>query len=336
MQSIQLQKYGEPLRFVDTQRPTPMPNEVLVRVEYSGLNHGDERLRAGEFKAVAHFDLPMIIGSEFSGKIVETGSQVTDWRIGEKVYAHVQLERSGAWAEYVPIPATLISKIPETIDLKLAAGLPVNALTAWQALTTIGRVQTDDVVLIQGGAGSVGLLAVELALHLGAKVVTTASAKDRQRLEELGVSRVIDYRTEDFVEVAKQEDIHPTFVLDTQGEKTLLGAMQIVAPGATVVGISGPPDIDFARSLGAKKPVQWIIKTLSYRVRRAAKKAGAHYTFFFVSPNGQDLSEITKLVDAGILYPHQGTEVKFSEIPQALADLTGGALRGKILAKHSL
>ena len=215
MKAFVLEGYGQPLRAVDMPVPEPGPRQVLVRTIASGVNHADERTRVGEFKAVFRLDLPKVMGGELSGEVVAIGDQVTEFAVGDQVYGYTGVVGMGTWAEIVAVDAEALAPAPRGIPLARAAALPVVALTAWQALVTIGRLQPGQTVLVHGGAGGVGSAVIQLAKHLGATVATTVSAASAETVKELGADIVIDYRNDDFVE--KLADTPVDIVVDTQG-----------------------------------------------------------------------------------------------------------------------
>lgn len=217
--------------------PAPGPRQVLVRMVAAGVNHADERTRAGEFKAVFPLTLPQAMGGELSGEVVAVGEQVTEVTVGDEVYAYTGVIAMGTFAEVVAVDVDALAPKPASTDLVEAASLPVVALTAWQALVEMGHLQRGQRVLVHGGSGGVGSVAIQLAKHLGATVVTTASAGNADFVRELGADEVIDYRTEDFV--ARLAGKPVDLVLDTQGGDTTTKSLQVLRPGGTVIGIAG-------------------------------------------------------------------------------------------------
>lgn len=327
MRAFALTKYGSPLRGVDMPEPVLREREVLVRVAAAGINHGDERLRAGEFKLVFPFTLPMVIGSEFAGDVVATGPGVTRFDVGAQVFAYADLARMGAFAEYVAIDEAYLAPAPESLSLTEAAALPVAGLTAWQALVELGGLKAGQTVLIHGGSGGVGSVAIQLAKHLGAVVATTASAANAQLVRDLGADVVIDYRSEDFADLVSDVDV----VLDTQGGDTLTRSLDVVRPGGIVVGVTGPPDPQFAAQQGVNPVVATAIRGLSGKVRRHARRRGVTYRFLFIRPDGGHLAEIAGLADRGVLRPLVDRVLPFAQTPQALDSVIGGGARGKVL-----
>lgn len=311
MKAVVLGRYGTALRQVDIPEPEVGDHEVLVQVSTVGINHADERLRSGEFKQIFPYNLPMVIGGEFSGTVVATGSQVQEFAPGMEVFAYADLARMGAYAQHVVIDQHYLAQKPRDVTLTEAAALPVNGLTAWNALVEMGQVGPGQFVLIHGGSGGVGSAAIQLAKHLGAKVATTASAANADFVRQLGADVVIDYRTEDFATQLADVDL----VLDTQGGEVLQKSLTVLRPGGRVIGVTGPPDPAFAAQVSAAPIVKAAIRGLSFRIRRKARQLGVHYQFLFIQPNGDQLRQVARLVDEGVISPFVGQVFPFEHIP---------------------
>lgn len=327
MKAFVLQKYGAPLSQVSMPVPALGDHEVLVRMSAAGINHGDERLRSGEFKQIFPFKLPMVMGSEFSGEVVATGPQVSTFKPGMQVFAYPDQSRMGAFAELIAIHQDHLALIPESGGMLEAASLPVVGLTAWQGLVEMGKLRAGQTVLIHGGSGGVGSVAIQLAKHLGATVATTVSSTNAEFVRALGADIVIDYRTEDFTEILSDIDL----VLDTQGGETLKRSLGIVRPGGAIIGITGPPDPAFATQAGVTSLVKLAIRGLSSATRRRAHRLGVNYRFLFIRPNGEHLRKIAELVDSGVIRPVVDRVMPFDETPQAFESLLSHSARGKVL-----
>ena len=333
MKAFVLEKYGTPLNEVQMPVPEPGAREVLVRMVAAGVNHADERIRLGEFKAIFPFQLPKVMGGEISGEVIGVGSAVTEYAVGDHVYAYLDLFATGAFSEYVALDVDTVAHAPTSIPLADSAGLPVSALTAWQALVTMSSATPGQTVLIHGGTGGVGSVAIQLAKHLGLTVVTTVSGANADAARELGADIVIDYRKDDLVSSLAQNPVD--IVLDTQGGATLTKSLEVLRSGGTVVGITGPPDPDFARRVGANPVVRLVIRVLSARVRMRARTLGVNYRFLFISPDATALREVAKLVDDGVVRPIIDHTVPFGNTPRALDDVLAGGTRGKVLVTNN-
>ncbi|MDU0347579.1 NADP-dependent oxidoreductase, partial [Actinomyces sp. MRS3W] len=329
MQAFILEKYGKPFRRVSMPLPTPAAGQVLVRVVAAGINHADERSRTGEFKLLFRPELPGVAGGELSGEVVAVGEGVTRFAPGDAVIAYTGVVKMGAWAEFAVVDQDALAAAPRTMPLIDAAALPVVGLTAWRALVTLGKVQPGQRVLVHGGSGGVGSIAVQLAKHLGAAVVTTASKTNADFVRELGADEVIDYRSEDFVEKLAGNPVD--LVLDTQGGRTTMRSLEVLRPGGLVVGIAGTPDPQMADQAGAPLPVKLALFGLSARLRRRARQLGVAYRFLFIEPDGQALTVLAGLVDDGVLKPVVGSVLPFDQTPEAVDRILTGGHRGKVL-----
>lgn len=329
MRAFAFSQYKQPLNEVTIPEPEVGDNDVLIAVEASGVNHLDERIRLGEFKAFLPYPTPLVLGHEAAGTVISTGSAVTGFAAGDRVYTRPRDFRIGTFTERIAVDAADVAHAPNTLTATEAAALPLVALTAWQALVEQGQITAGDKVLIHGGSGAVGSLAIQLAKHLGAYVATTASQGNAEFLHDLGADRVIDYRTEDFAAELSEYDV----VLDSLGGDNLLRSLTVLKPGGLAIGISGPPTPAFAKAQGLNPLLQLIMGALSFTVRRRAKKLGVRYFFLLMRASGEQLSTIADLVDSGALRPIVGAVYPFSETPQALESLGTSRVRGKTVIR---
>jgi NADPH:quinone reductase-like Zn-dependent oxidoreductase len=206
-----------------------------------------------------------------------------------------------------------------------AASLPLVALTAWQALVERGNVSPGQKVPIHGGAGRVGSIAIQLAKHLGATVATTTSAANADFVRDLGADTVIDYRTQNFEQLLSGYDL----VLDRLGGENLKKSLGVLGPGGKEIGIAGPPDPTFAREAGLNAVLRLAIGALSAGSRMRAKKLGVSYEFLFMRADGEQLRQITSLVDRVALRPIVGQVFPFDQTAEALQGLEKRGTRGK-------
>ena len=269
------------------------------------------------------------MGGELSGEVIALGSQVTEFAVGDKVYGYTGVVGMGTWAEIVAVDVDALAHAPRNVSLTHAAALPVVALTAWQALVSIGHLQAGQTVLVHGGAGGVGSAVIQLAKHLGATVVTTASAASADDVRALGADIIIDYRNEDFVERLANTPVD--IVVDTQGGDITSRSLQVLRRGGVVVGIAGSPEPTLADQAGAGSVVKLALSILSFRLRRQARKLGVRYRFLFIKPDGAALRTVAELVDEGILKPVIDRVLPFNDTLTALNQLLSGKTRGKVL-----
>ncbi|WP_026554710.1 NADP-dependent oxidoreductase [Arthrobacter sp. 35W] len=331
MKAFVINRYKGPLEQVDVPEPVVGERDVLVQVRAAGLNQLDEKIRAGEFRQILPYKLPLILGNDFAGVVVRVGARVQAFKPGDEVYGRPDKDRIGTFAERIAVAEADLALKPASISFEEAGSLPLVALTAWQALVERGNLRPGRKVLIHAGAGGVGSIAIQLAKHLGARVATTASASNADFVRELGADTIIDYRSQDFEQVLSGYDL----VLDSLGGENLQKSLRVLKPGGKAIGIAGPPDPAFAREIGLNPVLRLGITALSAGIRRRAKKLGVSYEFLFMRANGDQLRQITSLIDGGALRPIVGRILPFDQTVQALQELEKGGLRGKAVISNA-
>jgi NADPH:quinone reductase-like Zn-dependent oxidoreductase len=251
MRAVRLHEYGgaDRLRLDDIARPQAGPGEVLVRVHYASINPIDWKLREGMARNWWPLELPAILGRDVSGEVVQLGEGVDGVSCGTAVAAYLgrgpETASGGGYAEYVAVDARDVVARPDTIDDRQAAAFPLVAVTAWAATVDAGRVQAGERVLVHGGAGGVGSMAVQIAKAKGAHVITTASARNHAFVKSLGADEAIDYRSVKFEEVVKEVDL----VVDTVGGDTLARSPVVLRDGGRLVSIAGHPPAECGKRI---------------------------------------------------------------------------------------
>jgi NADPH:quinone reductase-like Zn-dependent oxidoreductase len=326
MKAFTVQRYGDvAVQASDVPEPRMGEDDVLVQIHAASVNPLDLKTRDGDFKAILPYRVPFVLGNDLAGVVAGVGAGVTRFTAGDEVYARPDKNRIGTFAERIAVAEADLALKPSSTSMAEAGSLPLVALTAWQALVERGNVQPGQKVLIHAGAGGVGSIAIQLATHLGATVATTASGSNADFVRELGADTVIDYRTHDFERTLSGYDL----VLDSLGGENLEKSLRVLKPGGQAIGIAGPPDPAFARDAGLNPVLRLAIAGLSGKIRRRAKKLGVSYEFLFVRASGDQLRQITTLVDQGVLRPVVGKVFGFDQTPQALQSLSTGGIRGK-------
>lgn len=327
MKAAYISRYGtiNDVQIGEQPKPSIKKNTVLVKIHATSINPLDLRVVEGEFKAILPLKFPFILGNDFAGTVVQIGENVTNFKVGDEVYAKTDL--SGSFAEYTLVEESSLSLKPKNLSMEQAAALPLVALTSWQALVEIAKVKAGQKVLIHAGSGGVGSIAIQLAKSLGATVATTTSAKNSGWVKELGADIIIDYKTMNFEQEIKDYDV----VLDTQGGKTLEKSLDVLKRGGRLISISGPPDHAFAEAINTNWFLKCVIPMLSWSIRHKAKKLGITYSFLFMQPNGQHLSKITELVEAGKITPVIDQSYDFVQIKEALQYVNTGRSKGKVV-----
>jgi NADPH:quinone reductase-like Zn-dependent oxidoreductase len=232
--------------------PVPKADEVLIRNYAAGVNPVDVSLRSGQFKEQVSLLMPLVLGYEAAGVIVEVGSEVKDLAVGDSVFTLLGINNPGAYAPYVTNKASLVARKPKTLDHNDSAIIPLAGLTAWQALFDSAQLQPGQRVLVHGASGGVGCAAVQLAKWKGAYVLATTSTENIDRVRSLGADEVIDYQTQRFEEIAKDVDL----VLDTVGGETQQRSWQTLRQGGLLVSVVGSANSPVAGVRGATVHVE--------------------------------------------------------------------------------
>lgn len=327
MKALQIVKYGnlkDGLSIKEVEKPSIKASDILIEIKAAALNPIDYKLVSGDLKDMVPLSLPSTIGYDVSGVILEKGTEVTNFKLGDAVYARVPQKQMGTVAEYVAVESEIVSKKPDNISFEEAAGLPLVGLTAIQALESVG-LKKNDRVLIHAGSGGVGSFAIQYAKAKGAFVYTTTSTKNVDMVKALGADRVIDYKTEDYKTIAKDLDI----VFDTLGDHYTLDAFKIIKDGGKVATITGPPDKETAKLMGIndyKMPEE-----LSNQI----SKKLATYKLTWMQPNGEQLDAISTMVKDGKIKPVVDKVYSFEDSIEAYLYLATGRARGKVIVKLS-
>src|SRR3954453_7692885 len=276
MMAWRLHEFGSPdvMRFERVPRPTPGPGEVLVKVEAVGVGLWDGWIRGG--KSALPQPLPVTLGSDLAGEIIEVATPASELRVGDQVYGVTNLRFTGAYAEYAVASAGMISKKPTSLTYIEAASVPVVAVTAWQALFDQAQLKSGQTVLIHGAAGNVGAYAVQLASRAGIQTIATVAAEDMSFVRELGANKAIDYRTQRFEDEVRDVDA----VIDLVGGETQTRSFQALRRGGKLISAVSFPD------------------------QNLAKLHGVEAVFFLVNVTIRQLAEIAALVDGGQLRTH--------------------------------
>lgn len=327
MRAFGITRYGQTiLEELEVAEPQLGPHDVLVDMRATSVNPLDLLIAKGEFKLVLPQRMPLVLGYDVAGIVLATGAAVTSWKAGDEVFARPGGHSTGTFAEHVLVRDEDLAAKPTNLTFAEAASLPLVSETAWQVFTEMTRVQPGTKVLVHGAAGGLGAVAAQLAVHLGAEVTATCSARDVDLVRGFGVQHVIDYRNEDFSAVVKGQEV----VLETVGGENQLKSLTVAAPGGTVVSVVGPPTSAFARQL--RKPLLVpVMALLSHSVVGEAKKHGSNYQFCFMRADGAQLGHLAGLMEQGVLKPRVGHTFTFDETPAAVSLVADKKARGKVV-----
>jgi NADPH:quinone reductase-like Zn-dependent oxidoreductase len=332
MKAFTVERYGDAGAVQAGDRPDPHVGEddVLVQIHAASVNPLDLKTRDGDFKAILPYRVPFVLGNDLAGVVVALGAGVTGFTVGDEVYARPDTDRIGTFAELIAIHQDDVALKPATLTMEEAAAVPLVGLTAWQGLVERANLQPGQKVLIHAGSGGVGTIAIQLAKQLGASVATTTSAANIELVTSLGADVVIDYNKQAFETVLHDYDV----VLDTLGGEALKKSVQVLKPGGKVISIAGPPDPAFAKELRANLVVSLAITALSFQTRRRARRHHVTYSFLFMRASGDQLREITTLIDAGKIRPVVDRVFAFESTRDALAYVEQGRARaGKVVIR---
>jgi NADPH:quinone reductase-like Zn-dependent oxidoreductase len=329
MKAFFIDRYGKNNGARIGERPDPQvrDNDVLVQVHAAGVNPLDSKIRDGEFKLILPYRLPLVLGNEVAGVIVRVGAKVKRFKPGDEIYARPDKDRIGTFAELIAVNERDVSIKPRELSMEEAASIPLVGLTAWQALIEKANLKKGQKVLIHAGSGGVGTFAIQLAKYIGATVATTTSTANVDLVRNLSADIVIDYKKEDFETILSGYDV----VLNSLGKDVLEKSLRVLKPGGKLISISGPPDPDFAKKLGASWFLRIVMRLLSYGIRKKAKRHGVSYSFLFMRAHGDQLREIAALIDAGIIRPVVDRVFPFAAVREALDYIDTGRAKGKVV-----
>jgi NADPH:quinone reductase-like Zn-dependent oxidoreductase len=331
MKAFIVTRYGknESLQLTEIATPVIKENDVLMQIHAAGVNLLDSKIRNGEFKMILPYKTPFTLGHDAAGVITTVGSKVSKFKVGDAVYARPADYRIGTFAEFISIHENDVAMKPGNLSMEEAASIPLVGLTAWQALVEKADLKKGQKAFIQAGSGGVGTFAIQLAKHLGAVVATTTSAANIDLVKSLGADVIIDYKKEDFETILKDYDV----VLNSRDTKTLEKSLRILKPGGKVISISGPPDPAFGQEINANWFLRTALKFLSAGIRKKAKRLGVNFSFLFMKAQGEQLSEITKLIESGVIKPVVDKMFPFDQTNEAMAYVEKGHAKGKVVIK---
>jgi NADPH:quinone reductase-like Zn-dependent oxidoreductase len=305
MKAVVAHEYGAPevLKFEEVPRPEPKEDEALVRVIASSVNPADPLTLSGKYAKEFGTHLPLIAGYDIAGVVEKTGANVTQLKVGDAVYGYPTF--GGGWADYVNVKEWEVAAKPTSLNFVEAAAVPMGALTAWQSLVDVAKLQPRQTILIHGGSGGVGSFAIQIAKARGARVIATASTANQDLLKQLGADVAVDYTKTKFEDVAKDVDA----VLDPVGKDTLARSYGVVKKGGIVMSLVARPD-----------PVE-------------LEKHGIRGTGIASHPDAEDLKEIAQLIDAGKIKSTVTEVLRLTDAVKAQQQAATHHTRGKVVLR---
>ena len=306
MRAALLEKYGgeNSVKIGTSERPEPSANEVQIEVYAASVNPFDVKLREGVMKDAIPLNLPLVMGGDVAGIVTALGDGVREFNVGDEVYGQANATKQGSLAEYTVVNISQLAQKPD-VDYKTAAALPLVSSSVYQAIYKHLHLTKDQKILIHGGGGGIGSMAVQLAKQIGAFVAVTVSEKDKDYVKELGTDLVIDYNEEDFTELVKNYDC----AFDTVGGDTFERSYLTLRPGGKLLSMTTPPN----HELDAKYDVTSIHQSTK------------------VTTEG--LNEIAKLVNHNKLIVNLDQVFSLDKASVALEHLKNGHPRGKVVVQ---
>jgi alcohol dehydrogenase len=307
MKAAQINEYGDAsvLHINEVNTPVATPGKVVVEVHASSINPFDTIVREGYVKDMMPLTLPATLGGDIAGTVTQIGEGVTGLAIGDKVYgqANAVAGNSGAFAEYASTSAGQIAKSPKNLDFNEAASLPLVGVSALQALNDHIKLTSDHKILIVGGAGGIGSIAIQIAKHIGAYVATTATGEGLETVKLLGADEVIDYQTQHVTELLSDYDA----IYDTAGGESFDTTLKVLKTGGVAVTMAAQPNEALANELGITVIAQMTDVTT------------------------EKLIELTKLVESDIVKPLANTVFPLDQISEAFTAKETGNVVGKVV-----
>jgi NADPH:quinone reductase-like Zn-dependent oxidoreductase len=308
MKAVCIHSFGGPevLKLESVEVRQPNEDEVLIKVHAASVNPVDYKTRAGQYPPVKQQQLPRVLGRDVSGTIERCGRAVGDFHEGDAVYALLD-PGTGGYAEYVTVKGSLCSAKPRKLDYSEAAAVPLAGLTAWQGLFDEGNLLAGQRVLIHGGAGGVGHLAIQFAKAKGATVCTTVSSEDVEFARSLGADEVVDYKSERFEDKLHDVDL----IFDLVAGDTQERSWSVLKDGGTMVSTLAKPSEGKAREHHAR---------------------AAHYV---THPDAAELTEIGRLIDEGKVRPHVLVTYPLDHVAEAQQRVERDHPHGKVVLEVS-
>jgi len=314
---------NENLQIQEVEIPQISASEVLIKVHSASINPHDYKVVLGEFKKMEKLTFPTSVGSDFSGTIVAVGINIFHFVEGDKVFG----TSHGTIAEFCKADVSTISLKPRNISFNEISVLPVVGMTTIQSFSRIGGIKKRDKILIHAGSGGVGTFAIQYAKSKGAYIYTTTSKKNAEWVKELGADVVIDYKTENYLDICSDLDI----VFDTLGNQYTFDAFKIIKQGGKIISLL-PAEINkqVAKEFKMPKLVAFFLSLKPSKIKKLVKNKNATYEFVFMRPNRSDLREIGSLIENNKIKYIIEKVFKFNQSIDAFEHLAKGHTKGKL------
>lgn len=330
MKAVQIKNYSKNIDTTLTDIPKPQisDSEVLIQIKAAAVNPLELLILTGSVKLLQDYPMPLTLGNECSGIVEQVGSKVSGFQKGDRVYTRLPLNKIGAFAEYVAVDQNAIAKMPEGYDFNTAAAIPLTGLTAYQAIVEELEAKPGQTLLIPGGSGSFGQMAVPIAKALGLRVIVTGNARAKEQFLAMGVDQYLDYKTENYWDILSDVD----HVIDTLGPDEFEHELAVLKKGGRLVSLRTGPNKAFAERKQISGLKKQMFTLAGSKYDKAAKKQGKEYRFIFVRSDGAQLQKITEIVEKQQIKPTIDSRVfSLEQTNEALQLVAKGPLNGKVV-----
>lgn len=330
MKAIQIKNYSKNIDTILTDIPKPQisDSEVLIQIKAAAVNPLELLILTGSVKLLQDYPMPLTLGNECSGIVEQVGSKVSGFQKGDRVYTRLPLNKIGAFAEYVAVDQDAIAKMPEGYDFNTAAAIPLTGLTAYQAIVEELEAKPGQTLLIPGGSGSFGQMAVPIAKALGLRVIVTGNARAEEQFLAMGVDQYLDYKTKNYWEVLSDVD----HVIDTLGPDEFEHELAVLKKGGRLVSLRTGPNKAFAERKQISGLKKHMFTLAGSKYDKAAKKQGKEYRFVFVRSDGAQLQKITEIVEKQQIKPAVDSRIfSLDQANEALQLVAKGPINGKVM-----
>ena len=330
MKAVQIKNYSKNINTTLTDIPKPQisDSEVLIQVKAAAVNPLELLILTGSVKLLQDYPMPLTLGNECSGIVEQVGSKVSGFQKGDRVYTRLPLNKIGAFAEYVAVDQNAIAKMPQGYDFNTAAAIPLTGLTAYQTIVEELEAKPGQTLLIPGGSGSFGQMAVPIAKALGLRVIVTGNARAKEQFLAMGVDQYLDYKTENYWDILSDVD----HVIDTLGPDEFEHELAVLKKGGRLVSLRTGPNKAFAERKQISGLKKQMFTLAGSKYDKAAKKQGKEYRFIFVRSDGAQLQKITEIVEKQQIKPAIDSRVfSLEQTNEALQLVAKGPLNGKVV-----
>lgn len=330
MKAVQIENYSKKISTVlrDIPEPAIGDNEVLVQVKAAAVNPLELLILTGSLRLMQSYSLPLTLGNECAGVVEKIGRNVTKFQKGDRVYARLPINKIGAFAEYAAVEEKALAKMPAGYEFTVAAAIPLTGLTAYQGIVEELKAKPGESLLIPGGSGSFGQMAVPIAKAMGLRVIVTGNERAREKVLALGADQYLDYRKENYWEMVS----HMDYVIDTLGAGEFDHELSVLKQGGMLVSLKTGPNREFALKNHVSPWKRLLFTMAGAKYDKAAHKQKKEYRFLFVRSDGSQLQKITEIVEQNHIVPAVDPHIfSLAQADDALRLVAQGPTNGKVL-----